>query len=133
MADVYAVVEAGRVLNLVVAEPDVAAAHGWILAPETVRIGDYYDNGFIQVVDRNSLTIPIMTFILLFTFEERTAIRNRADEDERIEDMLLMIDDLRATTIDLTLKPVRDAIGYLVTKGLLTDARAREILNAEIR
>ena len=133
MAITYAVIEAGRVLNLVMAEPDVAAAHGWILAPETVRIGDYYDNGFIQVVDRNSLVIPILTFFMLFTFEERTAIRNKADEDERIEDMLLLIDDLRATEIDLTLKPVREAIGYLVTKGLLTAARGNEILSGEIR
>lgn len=41
----YAIIEAGSVVNIVVADPDFAISKGWIAAPEHVGIGWGYDDG----------------------------------------------------------------------------------------
>ena len=39
----HAIVESGTVVNVVLAEPDIAAEHGWIAAPDHVGPGWTYD------------------------------------------------------------------------------------------
>lgn len=41
----YAIIEAGTVVNIVVADPAYAADKGWVEAPEPVGIGWLYDDG----------------------------------------------------------------------------------------
>jgi hypothetical protein len=40
----YAEIKDGKVINIVIAEPDVAAERGWVECPEEVGIGWDYDN-----------------------------------------------------------------------------------------
>jgi hypothetical protein len=45
----YAIIENGKVVNLVVAEADYAAIQGWVACPDNAGIGWDYTNG--QFVD----------------------------------------------------------------------------------
>jgi len=45
----YAIITDGKVVNIVLAEPDVAAERGWIACPEEAGIGwDYDGTNFID-------------------------------------------------------------------------------------
>lgn len=40
----YSIVENGRIVNLVVAEPSFASTqNGWVLTPDGYGVGDFYD------------------------------------------------------------------------------------------
>jgi hypothetical protein len=39
----YAIIKAGRVINIAVATPDIAAERGWVECPESVGIGWSFD------------------------------------------------------------------------------------------
>lgn len=48
----FAIIEDGKVVNIVVATPEFAAQHGWIECPDAVSIGwDYNDGVITQPVD----------------------------------------------------------------------------------
>ena len=66
-------------------------------------------------------------FLELFTIEELAKLYTARDTDVVIQifmDRLDMVDE-----VDLTSKSVKDAIGYMLSKGMLTEARAQEILS----
>lgn len=45
----YAIIQNGKVVNLVVAEPDYAATQGWVACPDDVGIGwDYANSQFVN-------------------------------------------------------------------------------------
>lgn len=49
----YAIIENGKVVNTVVAEPDYAAQQGWVALPDNAGIGWDYVNG--QFVDNRPI------------------------------------------------------------------------------
>ena len=80
----------------------------------------------IAPVQRYLLTPSRPQFLLLFTGPERVAIR--ASIDALVVDFLAIINDPALEWIDLALDSVQEGFGYLVTLGLLTQARADVIL-----
>ena len=72
-------------------------------------------------------------FKLLFTPQERVAIKVERGNDPMIDDFFGIIEDPRLTHINLGLQSTQDALGYLETKGLITDARRVQILAGKIQ
>lgn len=58
MANNYAIIENGKVVNAVVAEDDYAKEQGWILLPENAGIDWDYING--QFIDNRPKPEPIV-------------------------------------------------------------------------
>ena len=72
-------------------------------------------------------------FKLLFTAGERVAIKAARASDPVIDDFLSIIEDPRLTHVNLGLQSTQDALGYLETKGIITDARRVQILAGKIQ
>lgn len=72
-------------------------------------------------------------FKLLFTPQERVAIKAARATDPAIDDFYDIVEDPRLTHINLGLQSTQDALGYLETKGLITDARRVQILAGKIQ
>lgn len=71
-------------------------------------------------------------FKLLFTSQERVAIKAARATDPVIDDFFEIVEDQRLTYVDLGLQSTKDAIGHLQSKGLLTAERADAILSGKI-
>lgn len=67
-------------------------------------------------------------FKLLFTAQERVAIKTARATDPVIDDFYDVIEDPRLTFVDLGLQSTRDAIGYLAAQGLIGAERVEQIL-----
>lgn len=72
-------------------------------------------------------------FKLLFTAQERVAIKAARASDPVIDDFLSIIEDPRLTHVNLGLQSTQDALGYLETKGVITDARRGQILAGQVQ
>lgn len=72
-------------------------------------------------------------FKLLFTPQERVAIKAARATDPAIDDFYDIVEDPRLTHVNLGLQSTQDALGYLETKGLITDARRVQILAGKIQ
>lgn len=72
-------------------------------------------------------------FKLLFTAGERVAIKAARASDPVIDDFFSIIEDPRLTHVNLGLQSTQDALGYLETKGVITDARRVQILAGKIQ
>lgn len=72
-------------------------------------------------------------FKLLFTAGERVAIKAARASDPVIDDFFSIIEDPRLTHVNLGLQSTQDALGYLETKDLITDARRVQILAGKIQ
>ena len=72
-------------------------------------------------------------FKLLFTPQERVAIKAARATDPVIDDFYDIVEDPRLTHVDLGLQSTQDALGYLETKGVITDARRVQILAGKIQ
>lgn len=72
-------------------------------------------------------------FKLLFTAGERVAIKAARASDPVIDDFFSIIEDPRLTHVNLGLQSTQDALGYLETKGLITDARRVQILAGQVQ
>ena len=72
-------------------------------------------------------------FKLLFTAGERVAIKAARASDPVIDDFFSIIEDPRLTHVNLGLQSTQDALGYLETKGFITDARRVQILAGKIQ
>jgi len=71
-------------------------------------------------------------FKLLFTIEEALAILAAKDTDPVVAYFWSLIDDPRLTEVDRNLRPVKDFIAYLASKGLVTKERVPEILSTTL-
>ena len=67
-------------------------------------------------------------FKLLFTPQERVAIKAARATDQVIDDFYDIVEDPRLTFVDLGLQSTQDALSYMVAQGLLTEDRRSEIL-----
>lgn len=95
-----------------------------------------------EVVEVYQQVTP-MTFLMLFTFTERIALKKLVNgdpdadpvvkPDPLIVDWWGIITDVRLVTVDLNLPSVQQALGYLVMLGILTQDRLIQILEAKIQ
>lgn len=67
-------------------------------------------------------------FKLLFTAQERVAIKTARATDPVIDDFYDVVEDPRLTFVDLGLQSTRDAIDYLAAQGLIGAERVEQIL-----
>lgn len=124
----YAILENGRVKNIVEASEGVAASQGWVAAGNG-RINDLYVNGeFVRIItDPGSTIVSPIEFKLLFTFQELVAIRSAVDTDPILKEFYSITEDPRLTGIDLSLNAVSGALDYLISKNLIAPERKAQI------
>jgi hypothetical protein len=106
----------------------------WVAPPEPDPAPEPIEN--MQPAFRTELTPP--EFKLQFTSAERIAMRAArayAGTDETklatqavIDDWFDIIDDPRLTTVDLKHESTQQGVAFLVASGILTQARADEVL-----
>ncbi len=146
MAKLISINETGNVQSLaVLPDTDVTdfttANSGveYIEIPENIAIkaGDHYniDTGVVTPVQTTSVFTPIVSskvspveFKLLFTIQERLAMRTARTTDPVIEDFFDLIEDPRLTHVDLSIPPVIEMMNYLETNGVISEGRAAVIL-----
>lgn len=71
-------------------------------------------------------------FKLLFTSQERVAIKAARATDPVIDDLYDIVEDPRLTFVDLGLQSTQDALAHMVAQGLLTEDRRSEILSGKL-
>lgn len=73
--------------------------------------------------------LSTIQFVLLFTAAERVALRAARSTDPIIDDLFIILEDKRLTSVDMNSTTVKDAISYFVLKSFLTQPRADTILS----
>ena len=73
------------------------------------------------------LKVTPLEFKMLFTSQERIAIKEAKVTDAILQDGFEILDDPRLTVVDLGLSSVQGLIDYMVSLELLTTERADEI------
>lgn len=134
----FAWIENDRVRDAVadpsVFHPDVAKYYDTEL-PDDVKPGATLVEGgwqnptdliVVSVVEAPKVS-PV-EFKLLFTAQERVAIKQARNTDAVVDDFYDIIEDPRLTTVDLGLQSTQDALAYMVSVDLLTATRREEIL-----
>ena len=74
------------------------------------------------------IKVSPIEFKLLFTYQERIAIKAKRANDPILEDFYSIVDDPRLTSVNLSLKSTQDALGYLAMLKLVTKERLEVIL-----
>lgn len=123
--------------------PDIAAHY-------STEVPDEAQNGWIKegstwvappVPEPGPTPEPVVTypkvspveFKMLFTSAERIAIKAAKATDPVLEDAFEILEDTRLTEVDLGIKSNQDLLLYMVSIGLLTDARRLEILTGAMQ
>lgn len=78
-------------------------------------------------------TVSPVEFKLLFTAQERVAIKEARSTDVIVDDFFEIVEDPRLTHVNLELQSTKDALDYLVSKGLVTADRLTQILLGQIQ
>ena len=81
-----------------------------------------------NVVSTPDIKVSPIEFKLLFTYQERIAIKAKRANDPILEDFYSIVDDPRLTSVNLSLKSTQDALGYLAMLKLVTKERLEVIL-----
>lgn len=117
--------------------PDIAVYYDTDVAdtvqPGAKLIDGEWVNPAVEVPMPDTPVVPPVKvspveFRLLFTAQERVAINAARATDPVIDDTYSIIEDPRLTHVDLGLQSTRDAIDYLIAKGLVDPARRDAIL-----
>ena len=121
--------------------PDIAK-HYDTDVPDDAAVGDRWVDGELvkpEIIIPDPVTpeqtyqkVSPVEFKLLFTSQERVAIREARASDAVIDDFYDIVEDSRLTHVDLGLKSTQDALDYMVSKGLITDERKAEILTGKV-
>ncbi|MFD0669729.1 hypothetical protein ACT80S_18565 [Ramlibacter sp. MAHUQ-53] len=123
--------------------PDIAAYYATEV-PDDAENGDGWVNGQLvkpapvaPVVEPPAAPVfakvsPV-EFKLLFTPQERVAIKLERATDPVIDDFFDIVDDPRLTHVDLGLQSTQDALSYLVAQGLVTAERRTAILSGALQ
>ena len=80
--------------------------------------------------------IPIISpveFKLLFTPQERLAIKAEQTNDEILDDLFSILDDPRLKEFNLNLESNKAVMEYLQSKGLITAERKEEIMTGVLK
>jgi hypothetical protein len=75
-------------------------------------------------------TVGVIAFKLLFTAQERIAVKTSTDPV--VQDFWQLVEDPRTTEVNLALKSVQDAIRYLESQSLIGEGRADEVLTGVV-
>ena len=146
----YAWIENGRIRDVVsgdpaeVFHPDIAKFYDTPVSEDAANGDGWIDGQWVKAeqpappVDPEPLAptppkVSPVEFKLLFTPAERVAIKAARSADPVIDDFYDIIEDPRLTHVDLGLQSTQDALGYLETKGIITDARRGQILAGKIQ
>lgn len=87
-------------------------------------------------IEPETQLIPLISpveFKLLFTPQERIAIKAALSTDVIIDDLFTILDDPRLTVVNLNLDSNKDAVSYLQSKGLITAERKAEIMTGILK
>lgn len=135
-------IENGKVRDICIGNPD-DCYHPSIAkfydtdVPDDTENGDGWVNGEIikPVMPEPSESapplIPIISpveFKLLFTPQERLAIKAEIVNDDVLEDLFTILDDPRLKEVNLNLESNKAVMDYLESKGLITAERKAEIM-----
>lgn len=74
-------------------------------------------------------TLSPIEFKMLFTVQERLAIKTARSTDAVVEDIFSLLDDPRLTAVRLNIKGTRDSVKYLAQAGLIAANRVDQILS----
>lgn len=77
-------------------------------------------------------TVSRIQFKLLFTSDERVAIKAATNTDPKVEDWWEIATDTSLPEIDLNLRSTQEGLNYLVSVNLLTEDRKAQILKGEL-
>lgn len=135
-------IEHNRIRDCVTGNPDElfcaeVAAHYATEVPDDAANGDGWVDGQLvkpepppppTPTEQNYPQVSPVQFKLLFTASERVAIKSARASDAVIDDFYDIVEDPRLTFVDLGLQSTKEAIGYLQSKGLITEERAAAIL-----
>ena len=120
--------------------PDIATE--FVAVPDTVVPGSVRDAKGVwtapepaalpELVAEAPKVSPVQ-FKLLFSPQERVAIKAARATDPVIDDFFDIVEDTRLTFVDFGLQSTKDAIAYLASKNLLTEARAAEVLSGVLK
>lgn len=80
-----------------------------------------------------SKRVSPVEFKLLFTSAERIAIKAARENDPVVDDFFDIVDDPRLTYVDLGLQSTKDALAYLASRNLITEARRDEIMAGQVQ
>ena len=101
---------------------------GWV-----TDVGVFSDPDKLLVLAGGTLKISPIEFKLLFTVQERIAIKTARQTDAVIDDFYSIVEDPRLTFVDLGLASTQQAVGYLATQNLIEASRVDEILAGEFQ
>ena len=72
-------------------------------------------------------------FKLLFTSQERVAIKAARNTDPVVDDFYDIVEDPRLTHVDLGLQSTQEALAYMAANGLIAESRISEILTGKVQ
>ncbi len=114
--------------------PDIAKLY-YADVPDNAENGDSWDG---VTLTKPVVVVPVVVvvppkvspiqFKLLFTSQERVAIKAARVTDAILDDFYDIMDDPRLTEVDLNLQSVQDALDYLTALTLIGVGRKAEIL-----
>lgn len=119
--------------------PQLAALFNTDIPDDVVRgatlVSGVWSNP-IPVVQEEPEPVPLtlvrvspIEFKLLFTFQERVAIKEERANDPIIDDFFEIVEDPRLTHVNLALESTKMAIQYLASKNLIAPERVEQILS----
>ena len=111
-------------------------ANQFIEVPDEVKELSFFDgakwNDYIEpsqpVIQPLIPVISPVEFKLLFTPQERLAIKTARETDEILDDLFTILDDPRLKEVNLNLESNKAIMAYLEGKGLITSERKAEIM-----
>ena len=120
------------------------------IAAEFIEVTDEVENGWImengiwsappappepqpEPLQIDAPRVSPVEFKLLFTAQERVAIKAARATDPVIDDFFDIVEDPRLTHVNLGLQSTQDALAYLEATGLITTARRQEILAGQVQ
>ena len=130
--DRWALIEGNLVANVVEQETPPFIGGVWInITGQHVGPGYTYENGvFSPPPPPPRIVTKVDMLTKRFTMAEFTGIVTASKTDPEVEAWMIIFES--AATIDLDSQNTKDGIAMLVSKNLLTQARADEILNGPI-
>jgi hypothetical protein len=118
--------------------PDVAALYSTEVpddvVPGAVNVNGAWVNPTSPAPVEPAPSYPVLTplqFKMCFSALERIAGKELAKTDPIMADAYSILDDPRLTSVDLGLQSNRDLLAYMVSKGVITEARMAEILTGK--
>lgn len=141
-------IENGRIRDVCQGDPSALyhpdiAAHYTADVPDNAANGDEWDGVTLTkpVIVEPVPGEPVATyakvspveFMLLFTAQERVAIKASRTTDPVIDDFMDIIEDPRLTHVDLGLASTQEALDYLTTASKIAAGRKAEILTGTVR